>query len=656
MRISTKLRVGYLFSAFIVIFAGSIIFLSFKKTRSTSRKLKLVEAITQGVFELNLLGSEFLLYKEGRPKIQWQIKFNTLSRLLEKANFHNTNNQNLFIKIREDLEHIRVLFSDFVFRQSTTGDSFENEHSRQFQNRLQSQLLLKSQRVFLQTTKLKKQIENEFYSIQNYTSLLSIMLIMASALMLVVIGFLINKSITSPLKTLMRGIETVGSGNLEFHLETDRNDEIGQLSKSFHQMVDNINTVMVSHNELERKIEERTAELVASNRLLSLEIKERKNAGKKLKVAEQKYRTVADYTYDWEYWANVDGTLEYVSPSCERISGYSPQDFISNPSFSRDIIVPEDRDLWDEHNRSLHKELKPDEIQFRIRRQDGEIRWIEHACQPVSDDQSNPLGFRASNRDITERKNYETETLRLQSELAHIDMVSKIGTLTSALAHEINQPLAAMRSYAQAALRFLNADQPEYDNLRKALQGIVADNKRAASVINHLRSLMKKEKHSVKAFDVNSLIERVLLLLNSEIVLRNAKVKLNLHADALTFYGDLVQIQQVLMNLLTNALDAIDDQPVKARHVTLSTKTKKAGDVIVSISDSGGGIDPDKMEKIFNPFYTTKSQGLGLGLAICRSIIEVHGGQLDCENNPGGGATFWFMLPYSSKLQSSNNK
>jgi PAS domain S-box-containing protein len=382
----------------------------------------------------------------------------------------------------------------------------------------------------------------------------------------------------------------------------------------------------------------------------------RRRAEDELLQAEQKYRTVADYTFDWEYWKNPDGSFQYVSPSCERISGYTAQDFMKNPSLLHDIIVPEDIDTWNEHRRISQKEMKSGAFQFRIQRPDGEIRWIEHACQPVFDHKGNNRGVRASNRDISKRKHYETEALQLQSELTHVDRVSTIGTLTSALAHEINQPLAAMRSYAQAGLRFLDADQPDYDNLRIALQGIVADNKRASSVISHLRSMVKKEKQSNEAFDVNSMIDRVVILLNSEIILRNTKVTLNLHPNVPTFFGDSVQIQQMIINLLINALDAIDDQSVENRHIIINTKTEKPSDIIVSISDSGGGIDPNKMEEIFNPFYTTKSQGMGLGLSICRSIIEVHGGQLDCMNNPEGGATFSFTLPSGSKLQSSNNK
>ncbi|PQP34375.1 hypothetical protein C6A37_08115, partial [Desulfobacteraceae bacterium SEEP-SAG9] len=178
----------------------------------------------------------------------------------------------------------------------------------------------------------------------------------------------------------------------------------------------------------------------------------RSHAEEKIKVAELKYRTVADYTFDWEYWQNTDGSLQYVSPSCERICGYTPQDLMDNPSILQDIIVPEDKEAWDRHRCSPQNEMKSEEIQFRIQRPDGEIRWIEHACRPVFDHQGNKQGVRASNRDVTKREFYKSETIQLQSELAHMDRIFTISALTSALAHEINQPLAAMRSYAQAAL------------------------------------------------------------------------------------------------------------------------------------------------------------------------------------------------------------
>lgn len=370
----------------------------------------------------------------------------------------------------------------------------------------------------------------------------------------------------------------------------------------------------------------------------------RRQAEEELLRAEQKHRTVADYTYDWEYWQNSDSSLQYVSPSCERISGYTAQDFMKNPSLLLDIIVPEDKKAWDEHRCNIPKEMKSQEIQFRIQRPDGEIRWIEHACQPVFDRQGNNQGVRASNRDITEREFYRSETHQLQSELAHMDRIVTVSALTSALAHEINQPLAAMRSYAQAALRFMDKDQPEYDSVRKALHGIVDDNKRAAAVINQLRNLVKKETATWETLDINSIINDVISLINSEIVLRNASIRLDLHPIVPVVYGNSIQIQQVLINLLTNALDALDDQPVEARTITIFTRPENSDRTMVSVSDTGRGIPPDKIQAIFAPFHTTKRKGIGLGLSICKTIIEAHGGKIWADNNPEGGAIFSLIL------------
>ena len=371
----------------------------------------------------------------------------------------------------------------------------------------------------------------------------------------------------------------------------------------------------------------------------------------KQRQAELKYRTVADFTYDWEYWQSPDGNFNYISPSCERITGYRAEEFMNNPRLLEQIILPENRNIWLNNQQEALEEPKQRDIQFRIRRKDGEIRWIEHACQGVIDDRGEFLGLRVSNRDITKREFYKSETIKLQTELAHMDRIVTISTLTTALAHEINQPLAAMRSYAQAAMRFMEAPQPEYDSVRKALKGIIADNKRAAEVVNRLRDLVKKRPALGKPLEINSIINDVIGLLNSEIVLRKASVALDLHPIAPVVHGDSIQIQQVLINLLTNALDAVDDESVKTRTITISTKSENSNHTMVSISDSGSGIPTDRIQAIFKPFHTTKSKGIGLGLAICKSIIEAHGGTIWVDNNPGGGAIFSFTLPTSSQIK-----
>ena len=372
---------------------------------------------------------------------------------------------------------------------------------------------------------------------------------------------------------------------------------------------------------------------------------ERQHSEVRVRETERKYRTVADYTFDWEYWQNPDNSLQWVSPSCEQVCGYSAEDIQKNPDLLTDIIVPEDRDAWDKHRCTTQEQVKPGAIQFRIKRPDGEIRWIDHICQPVVDQQGNNLGVRASNRDVSLRESYKAETRELQAELAHMERIVTVNTMSAALAHEINQPLAAMRSYAQAALRFMDANQPEYDNIRKALQGIVADNKRAAAVVNRLRDLVKHETGHWEMLEINSIIKEVKSFINSEIVLRNVTITLDLYPVAPFFHGDPIQIQQVLINLLTNALDAMEDQPIERRSIIITTRPENSNGIIVSILDSGEGISHDKIDEIFAPFHTTKLKGLGLGLAICKSIIEAHGGKIWAENNAGGGAKFSFNLP-----------
>jgi C4-dicarboxylate-specific signal transduction histidine kinase len=318
---------------------------------------------------------------------------------------------------------------------------------------------------------------------------------------------------------------------------------------------------------------------------------------------------------------------------------------MENPALLEDIIIAEDRAAWDEHRCRIQEEMKPEEIQFRIKRPDGEIRWIEHACQPVFDHKGNYQGIRASNRDVTKRERYKSETQKLQSELAHMDRVVTISALTSALAHEINQPLAAIRSYAQAALRFMDKNKPDFDKMQKALEGIVSDNKRAAAVVNRLRDLVKKGTVHRDALEINSVINDVVSLMNSELVLRNASIALDLHPDLPVVQGDSIQLQHVLINLLSNALDAMEDQPADTRIITISSRDEDPDGIIVSISDSGKGISSDKIDTVFNAFETTKARGTGLGLAICKSIVEAHGGKIRAENNPTGGATFYLSLP-----------
>ena len=220
-----------------------------------------------------------------------------------------------------------------------------------------------------------------------------------------------------------------------------------------------------------------------------------------------------------------------------------------------------------------------------------------------------------------------------------------MGELAASLAHELNQPLTAILSNAQAAQRFLNAKPADLKEVREILEDIVTDNSRAGEVIRRMRALVKKEELEFAPINIASVIGDVVQLVHSDGILRNIRVELECQDGLPSVRGDRVQLQQVVLNLLINAFDAMKEATARERNVKVRAKTNGAGTVEISVRDHGTGLTSDELAKIFQPFYTTKREGLGMGLPISRSIIEAHGGRLWAESNADLGATFYFTLP-----------
>ena len=251
-------------------------------------------------------------------------------------------------------------------------------------------------------------------------------------------------------------------------------------------------------------------------------------------------------------------------------------------------------------------------------------------------------------QDVTERKTAELEARRTQNELAHASRLSVLGELAASMAHELNQPLAAILSNAQAARRFLAAPDPDMQEIREILDDIVRDDKRAGDVIHHMRAMVqKKGVVAAEPLDVNDLVRDTAKLVHSELVGRNVGLELDLAAELPIIRAGRVEMQQVLLNLMVNALDAMRDQPAERRQLRIRTSAA-AGRVRVALRDRGHGISENLLADIFRPFFTTKSQGLGMGLSISRSMVEAHGGKLWAENAPEGGAIFWIEMPACS--------
>jgi signal transduction histidine kinase len=283
------------------------------------------------------------------------------------------------------------------------------------------------------------------------------------------------------------------------------------------------------------------------------------------------------------------------------------------------------------------------DVEFRIRRTDGAIRFLRGIGHH---NPSQEIGeYVGITMDITEQKHAEQERERLrqlEADLAHINRVNMMGELAAALAHEIKQPIAAAAANAGACLGFLNGEHPDILEAREAASSTIGCARRAAEIIDHVRSLFKKSFPQREAVDVNELIREISLLLKNDIRRNSVTVQLELAENLPEIAGDRVQLEQVLMNLMLNAIEAMHDAK---GDLTITSQSTDDGHLSISVSDTGVGIPADKIDQIFDTFFTTKPQGTGMGLAISRSIVESHGGRLWATSNSERGSTFQFTLP-----------
>jgi C4-dicarboxylate-specific signal transduction histidine kinase len=258
------------------------------------------------------------------------------------------------------------------------------------------------------------------------------------------------------------------------------------------------------------------------------------------------------------------------------------------------------------------------------------------------------VGYRGVGRHITERKRAEEALRSAQAELTHANRVTTMGQLTASVAHEVSQPIAATLINAQAALRWLAARPPNLNEVRQILGQITNDSRRAGDVIGRIRALIKKAPPRTESLEINEVILEVIALTRGEAMQNGISVRTQLAAGLPFVEADRVQLQQVILNLTINAVEAMSDVSEGARELLIATCGYASNGVLVSLRDSGPGLDSMSLERPFDAFYTTKSSGLGMGLSICRSIIEAHGGRVWAAATAPRGASFRFTLPARS--------
>jgi PAS domain S-box-containing protein len=367
---------------------------------------------------------------------------------------------------------------------------------------------------------------------------------------------------------------------------------------------------------------------------------------------ERAYLTEAQSLTHTGSWACNLVTREIFHSSDEnaRLYGFDPsQGAIQFDRFYNAILVEDEVALRPKLENAIREGADYD-VEFRIRRTDGAIRFLRGIGHH---NPSQEIGeYVGITMDITERKRAEEEREKLrqlEADLAHINRVNMMGELAAALAHEIRQPIAASITSANACLRWLARDPPDLERARAAAARSEQDGNRAADVINHLRSFYKKGTPPERGIvDLKDIIREMTALLRKEVVRHSIKIHSELHEDIPNVLADRVQLQQVFMNLMLNAIDAMKDTGGK---LTISSRLTPEGQLIVSISDTGVGLPTENTEQIFDAFHTTKPQGTGMGLAITRSIVEAHGGRLWATANQEAGATFHFTLSAKSEAE-----
>jgi len=358
-------------------------------------------------------------------------------------------------------------------------------------------------------------------------------------------------------------------------------------------------------------------------------------------------KTITNNASSMLYLVDATGRGTFVNPAFERTTGYRADEVIGQ------IL----------HDKIHH--TKPDGTHYPVDecpiagtvrqrgvlrgedlfvRKDGTFFPVQYTASPIFRD-GLVVGTAIQVEDLTERRQAEQALHQAQTELAHVTRVMTMGELTASIAHEVNQPLAAIVTNAQAALCFLDARPVDLDEIRQILDAIMRDGRRAGDVITRIRSLVRKSSSSKVRIDLNEAIREVLAIVNPEARQHGIAVRTELAASLPPVHGDRVQLQQVIVNLAMNGIEAMKGVADRSRELRIRSRPHEAGTVLVTVEDSGTGLEADSAECVFAAFYTTKPDGMGMGLAISRSIIEAHGGRLWPSAKSGRGATFQFTLP-----------
>jgi PAS domain S-box-containing protein len=427
------------------------------------------------------------------------------------------------------------------------------------------------------------------------------------------LGVAITRSITRPLRRLVEGSQALARGEFQHQVSVSGNDELAHLGQVF--------------NDTARRLQDLYATLQGS---------------------EDRLRLVIDTIPAYAWSARPDGSVDFVNQRFLEFTGRSMEDALGWGWGS--VVHPEDLMRYVGEWQAAVATGQPMESEARVRRMDGDYRWLLIRNVALHDKPGNIVSWYGTAIDIEERHRAEEALRQAQADLARVNRMTTMGELTASLAHEVNQPIAAAVTNANTCLRWLTRDHPDVEEARAAAMRIVKDGTRAAEIIKRIRLVFKKSPSQRESVDTNEVIREMIILLRGEAMGYSISVRTELAEDLPQVMGDRVQLQQVLMNLMMNSIDAMKDVD-GTRELTIKSQRAEYEELLVSVSDTGAGLPPQQADHIFEAFFTTKVHGTGMGLSISRSIVESHGGRLWAAGNSPRGASFCFSLPTKAEAK-----